>query len=126
MVDLSSLKNARLCGDFMIDEVELTAEPIVDAIGREAVARTRIVGEHFHLLIRSGLGEREMSITLYHEILEAASVASLRPPAAVCDFNEADFERAAHKMHEELGMASAGTLNRMLQSFGFGGEYGHG
>jgi hypothetical protein len=59
----------------------------------------RIVGKQLHLLIRAGLSQQELSITLYHEILEAASVASLHPPDRVMDFNEAAFERAAQSAH---------------------------
>lgn len=50
--------------------------------------------------------ERELSVMLYHEILEAAAVASADPPASVMNFNEADFERTAYAMHDELGGAS--------------------
>ncbi len=44
------------------------------------------------------------------------------PPASVLDFNEADFERAACAMHDELGEASPENLSRMLQLHGFGEE----
>ncbi len=49
-------------------------------MGREAIARTAIQGKSFTLLIRSELNARELSVTLYHEILEAASVGSIHPP----------------------------------------------
>ena len=71
---------------------------------------------------RAGLDERELSVTLYHEILEAAAAASADPPASVMDFNKADFERTAYAMHNELGEASPENLNRMLQLHGFGEE----
>lgn len=70
-------------------------------------------------LIRASLDEQELSITLYHEILEAASVASLHSPSTVADFNEGDFEQAAQTMHEKLGAVTPEKLNDMLQSFGF-------
>ena len=63
--------------------VGLSDEAIADAIGREAVARTRIVGRDFDLLIRAGLSQRELSVTLYHEILEAATVAVENPDPKV-------------------------------------------
>lgn len=85
----------------------------------EAAAQRRIVGREFRLLIRAGLSERELSVTLYHEILGAMFVASLEPPAAVLDFNEGDFEQAAQRMHEELGEATPAKPNALLQSFGF-------
>jgi hypothetical protein len=58
VIDLSAFQNLRLRGDFKIIRLELTDEPIADAIGREAVARTRIVGLDFDLLIRAGLSQR--------------------------------------------------------------------
>ncbi len=76
----------------------------------------------FRLLIRSSLNDEELSVTLYHEILEAAAVASSHPPDSVTNFTEADFELAARTTHDSLGEASPENLNRMLQFHGFGGE----
>jgi hypothetical protein len=122
MIDPASFKNVRLPGGFVIAEVEFTDEPMVDALEREAVAQTRIVGRDFRLLIRAGLSQRELSLSLYHEILEAASVASLNPPASVLEFNEGDFERAAQSAHDTWGDATPENLNRLLHSYGFRGE----
>jgi len=119
MIEPVSFKGVRLNGGFIIAGVQFTAAPMVDALEREAIAQTSIVGREFRLLIRAGLSERELSITLYHEILEAATVGSLRPPDTVMEFNEGDFERAAQAAHAELGNATPENLNRMLQSFGF-------
>ena len=122
MIDAATFKNTRLRGGFVIVRVEFTDEPMVDALGREAIAKTGIVGMKIDLLIRAGLDERELSVTFYHEILEAAAVGSADAPASVLDFNEADFERTAYAMHDELGAASPENLNRMLQLHGFGEE----
>jgi len=119
MIDPASFKDAKLRGGFIIQQVELTSAPMVDALDREAIAKTSIVGHRFQILIRAELTHEEISISLYHEILEAATVASLHPPERVVDFNEGDFERQAIKMHAELGEASVENLNRMLQFFGF-------
>jgi hypothetical protein len=94
----------------------------VDAIGRKAIAQTSAVARQFRLLVHSGLSEKELSITLYHEILEAASVAIASPPVGVMDFNEADFEQAAHDAHERWGNASPANLNLLLQFHGFRGQ----
>lgn len=67
MIDVGSFRNLRLRGGFLITEIEFTREPMVDALGREAAATTRIVGKQFRLLIRAGLSERELSVTFYHE-----------------------------------------------------------
>ena len=94
----------------------------MDGLGREAIGQTRAIVREFRLLIRSGLSEEELSITLYHEILEAASVATADPPSSVIDFNEADFERAARNAHERWGNASVMNLNLMLQFHGSRGK----
>lgn len=106
----------------MIQEIELTDGPIVDAIGRDAIAQTSVIARNFRLLMRSGLSAEELSITLYHEILEAASVAVSNPPPTIMDFNEADFERAAQDAHKRWGNASPANLNLLLQFHGFGGQ----
>ena len=122
MIDIGQFKNLQLHGGFIIQEIELTSGPIMDAIGREAIAQTSVFARNFRLLIRSGLSAEELSITLYHEILEAASVAVSNPPPTVMDFNEADFERAAQDAHKRWGNASPANLNLLLQFHGFGGQ----
>jgi len=119
MIDPASFKNVRLRGGFVITEIQITQAPMVDALEREAVAQTSIVGRNFRLLIREGLSERELSISIYHEILEAATVGMVRPPDIVMEFNEGDFESVAQDTHAELGNASPENLNRMLQFYGF-------
>ena len=59
---------------------------------------------------------------LYHELLEAMTVALEHPPSPMVMLNEAGFERAARQAYEEFGPASPENLDRMLQSFGFGQE----
>ncbi|HEY9172247.1 MAG TPA: hypothetical protein VI136_08195 [Verrucomicrobiae bacterium] len=80
------------------------------------------MGREFRLVIRAGLSRRELSVSLYHEILEAASVACLHPPASVMEFNEGNFERAARTAHDTWGDATPENLNRLLQTYGFRGE----
>jgi hypothetical protein len=122
VIDISQFKNLRLHGGFLIREIELADAPIADAIGREAVAQTSAIAGTFRLFIRSSLSDEELSITLYHEILEAASVAVADPLARVIDFNEADFERAAREAHERWGNASPANLNLLLQFHEFRGK----
>jgi hypothetical protein len=119
VISTDSFLNHRLAGVFFIAEIELTGEPLEDALGREAIAQTRIVGREFRLVIRSGLPDAELSITLYHEILEAATVASPHPPESVCELNEAGFEAAARHAQQTWGEASVENPNRMLQFYGF-------
>src|SRR5205809_6207925 len=119
MIDLSALQNLRLRGDFTIVRLELTNEPIADAIGREARARTRIVGRGFDLLIRAGLSQLELSVTLYHEILEAAKAVIENPPATFRELNEGDFDRAAYQSHGQVGAGSPQKLDWLSQLYGF-------
>lgn len=119
MIERTLFNGLKLRGGFTIVRVESTNEALVDALGREAIARTRIIGREFHVAVRPGLPQQELSVTIYHEILEAAAVASLDPPAAVLQLNEADFERAAYRADKDFGPASPESLNRLLQSFGF-------
>src|SRR5580765_8557093 len=106
MTDPAAFKSVPLPGGFLIADLPFTETPLLDALGREAVAQTRIVGREFRLLIKAGLSHRELSITLYHEILEAASVSSWPPPNSVMEFNEGDFEQAAQTAHERWGNAT--------------------
>jgi hypothetical protein len=119
MISLDLFQNLQLLGGFTIFGIEVTEGLLVDAIGREAIARTRIVGQRFSITIHSGLSDDELSVTIYHEALEAATVATIQPPPSVRDFNEGDFERAAYRAHEQFGVVSPENLNRMLQSYGF-------
>ena len=122
MINLDQFKDLPLHGGFIIIDVALTDAAIVDALGREAEGLTRITAGKFWLHIRAGLSDEELSITLYHEVLEAASVAVDDPPASVIDFNEADFEQAAQEAHKRWGNASPANLNLLLQFYGFRGK----
>lgn len=119
MMDVKRLVGVKLCGGFRIAAIEVSAEPLTDAIGRDAVAQTTISGREFRILIQPGLDEHELSVTLYHEVLEAASVGANECPGQVIEFNEADFERAAQAAHQRLGPANAANLNQMLEEYGF-------
>ena len=119
MIPLTQFDNLPLRGGFIISRVRRSQEPLVDALGREAVAETRVTGQRFELVLSAGQSDEELSVSLYHEILEAAAVACHDPPASVINFNEGDFEQAAQLMHTTLGEASPDNLDRMLQHFGF-------
>ena len=119
MIDLDSFQKLKIRGGFEIARIQLISDRLADALGREALAKTSIVGRRFEIAIRIPLSEEELSVSIYHEILEAATVASDTPPDSVRDFNEGEFERAAYRAHAELGEASVATIDRMLQSYGF-------
>lgn len=121
VLDLTPFQNLALRGGFLLVEVQLTAKPLLDPIERAATAQTIIRGQRFHIFLRADLDERELSVSLYHEVLEAATVAAERPPDAVLDLNEGHFEQAAQAAHERWGIASPRTLNQLLADFGFQG-----
>ena len=47
VIDIWQFKNLRLHGGFLIKDIGLTDEPIMDAIGREAVAQTSGIAREF-------------------------------------------------------------------------------
>ena len=118
-MDLSVFQNARLTGGFTLLRVETSREPFTDAIGRPALAKTSIIGRRFEITVAEGLDDRELSVTLYHEVLEAANVAADPAPDSVLELNEQDFDHIAYDMHDRLGAATPLNLNRMLEMFHF-------
>jgi hypothetical protein len=118
--EFSSIQGTRLPDGYLIESLQFLEEPLLDPAGRPAVALTRIVGRELRVVLSARLNDQEKSVSLYHEILEAMTVAVAAPPPSVVDFNEADFERAGYDAHERFGPASPETLNRMLQFYGFG------
>jgi hypothetical protein len=122
MIDLNALSGAHLLGGFVIVSVSVTAEPFLDSLGRPVIAQTRIAGRKFHITLLYSADDKECSVSTYHEVLEAMTVASENPPSSVIDFNEADFERAGYQAYEQFGAVTPESLNRMLQFYGFQGE----
>jgi hypothetical protein len=119
MINPASFRDLKLHGGFILKDVVFATEPMLDALNREALAKTTIIGQEFRITLQAGLSQEEISVSLYHEILEAATLASLNPPQSVIDFNEGDFEQKAIETHGRIGEASLENLNRMLQFFGF-------
>jgi hypothetical protein len=57
VINLASLLQKPLADSFRISEIDLTHKALEDALGRQAIAQTRIVGREFWLSIRAGLPE---------------------------------------------------------------------
>ena len=121
VLDLAAFENLSLCGGFLLVEVRRTEQFLLDPIGRPAAAQTLIRGKRLRILLRDDMDDEELSISLYHEVLEAAAVAAENPPASVMEFNEGNFEQAARAAHARYGCASPQNLNEMLAEFGFKG-----
>src|SRR5688500_10039595 len=72
VLELSPFQNLELRGGFIIAEAQLTAEPLLDPLERAASAQTIIRAQRFHIFLRADMDEQELSVSLYHEVLEAA------------------------------------------------------
>ncbi len=119
MLELDVFADLPLRGGLRLKEVRRASAPLVDAIGRPAVARTFIIGNVLEVELQRDLSDEETSVSLYHEVIEGATLAVLRPPAATIDLNEAGFETAARQAYSTFGLATPAALNAMLASFGF-------
>jgi hypothetical protein len=119
VLDLVAFRNIPLGAGFSIVDVRLTAQSLLDPLGRPAAAQTLIRGSRFHILLREGMNEEELSLSLYHEVLEAATVAAENPPESVMELNEGDFEESARSAHARYGIAFPTHLNGMVEKFSF-------
>lgn len=119
MRDLNVFTHRPLRGGLLLQSVSLASEPMIDALGRPAVARTLIIGNVLEIELESAMSDEEISISLYHEVLEGATVALAHPPAGVLDLNEAGFELAAQRAHADFGPATPAGLDALLAAFGF-------
>ena len=114
-----AFRNLPLPGGFLLASVELDANPLTDAIGRAALAKTTVEGSALTITLALGQSDEEQSISLYHELLEGLTVAWSIPPAAVIEFCEADFEREAREAHNRFGVASPASVLAFLAAFDF-------
>jgi len=118
-MDLDQFSNLQLPEGFRLLGVELVDLPMLDAIGRPALARAVIENGTIAIYLARDQTPTEMSVSIYHEVMEAMTVAVVSPPPAVCDLNEAGFERAAIDAHRRCGLANAASVLTFLRDFGF-------
>jgi hypothetical protein len=90
-----------------------------DAIGRPALARAVIEGHTVSIEIASAQTPDELSVSIYHKLLEAMTVGVQSPPRAVRDLNESGFEQAAQDAHRLHGLANPRNVLTFLSDFGF-------
>ncbi|MGZ3385829.1 MAG: hypothetical protein ACXWNF_12805 [Isosphaeraceae bacterium] len=69
--------------------------------------------------IAPGLSPEEQSITIYHEVIEVASLQAKQPPPTVLDLSEQEIDLLAKMAHEQYGLATVETLNHLLRDLGF-------
>jgi len=118
-LDLGSFADVELRGGFSIESVVRETEAMVDNLRRPALASTSTIAGRMNIRIADGLSPEEESISMYHEVLEAATVSSFNAPSSVWDLNEAGFEELAQSFQTELGMATPENLSTMLERMGF-------
>jgi hypothetical protein len=117
-MDLTSFNEINLPGGFHLRAVQISSVEMIDPLGRPALAKSVIEGENISILIIS-LPDNETSISIYHEILEALTVAYDSPPESVMMMNEADFEVAAYEAHKKFGFATPSSVLLFLRGYGF-------
>jgi hypothetical protein len=119
MPALGTFRNLPLRGGLILREIVFAADPFTDAIGRPALARALITGTDVQIQLAPESDEASLSISIYHEVLEAVAISVISPPAAVAAMNEGAFEAAAISAYETFGPAAPDTVNRMLEMHGF-------
>ncbi len=90
-----------------------------DAVGRPDLARALIEGRTISIEIATAQALEELSVSIYHELLEAMTVGVQSPPRAVWDLNEAGFEQVAQGAHRLHGLANSRSVIIFLSEFGF-------
>lgn len=117
--DLSSFRELPLPGGFILTAIDAVPGPLLDPIGRKALAKTTIQGSRISIVFDQSQPDEEQSVSIYHELLEGLTVAVARPPAEVEEFCEGDFEREARGALARFGVATPVSVLTFLASFGF-------
>ena len=118
-VRLEDFRALRLPGGFLLSEIVLDSRGMLDPMGRPALAKAEIHGATIRIQILAGLPTEEVSISIYHELLEALTVGVDQAPLQVVDFREGDFEKAARDGHARYGLATSTSVLIFLYANGF-------
>lgn len=118
-MDLEQFNDLQLPQGFRLLGVETAEAPMLDAIGRPALARAVIENSTVSIYVAADQSPAEISVSIYHELLEAMTVGVPSPPIDVCDLNEAGFEQAAKDAHRRHGLANSSSVLIFLREFGF-------
>lgn len=117
--DLASFRELPLPGGFVLDSIAAVPGPLIDPIGRAALARTTIHAGRIAIVLDEQQSAEDQSISIYHELIEGLTVAVPIAPGAVMEFSEADFEREARRAFDTFGVATPTTVITFLTNFGF-------
>ena len=118
-MDLEQFNDLQLPQGFRLLGVEIAEAPMLDAIGRPALARAVIENSTISIYLAVDQSPAEISVSIYHEVLEAMTVGVQSPPAEVCDLNEAGLEQAAREAYRRHGLANPASVLTFLREFGF-------
>jgi hypothetical protein len=117
-MDLNSFDGLSLPGGFHLQAIRFADANMIDPLGRPALAKSVIEGSNISISVLS-LSDMEISISIYHEILEALTVAHNSPPESILMLNEAGFEQAAQDAHQKYGFATPSSVIEFLRNYGF-------
>ena len=78
--DLISFRELPLPGGFVLISILAVPGPLIDPIGRAALAKTTIHGARIAIVFDESQSAEEQSISIYHELIEGLTVAMARPP----------------------------------------------
>lgn len=77
-MNLEDFEFLSLRGGFLLQEITVQETPMFDAMGRPALAKTSIIGTNLRIELAASTPDSEqISISIYHEVLEATAVAAL-------------------------------------------------
>jgi hypothetical protein len=105
-------------GHFIFEIVGVEGK-MLDPIGRPALAKAIIEGKRITIQISSDLDEREVGISIYHEVLESLAVALDEPPESVMELNESGFEKLAQEAYLQYGYPTPEIMLSWIKKWDF-------
>jgi hypothetical protein len=118
-VNLTAFDNLEFPSGHFIESIRLVEAKMLDPIGRPALAKSIIEGKRIRIEISDQLDSREVAVSIYHEVLEALTVAVDTPPQSVLELNEAGFEKEAHEAYAIYDSPTPERVLSWIKSKGF-------
>jgi hypothetical protein len=115
---LHTLDGATLPGGIRIRSVTL-ADEIEHIAGGTALAQNSIIGNDVIITLASNQSNRQVAISIYHELIEVAIYKTrLNPPAALANLTESGIDALARRYYNTLGVPDVQKLTTMLRELG--------
>jgi hypothetical protein len=118
-VNFVDFENLEFPSGHFIESIRLVEAKMLDPIGRPALAKSIIEGKRIRIEISDQLDSREIAVSIYHEVLEALTVAVDAPPQSVMELNEAGFEKEACEAYDVFGSPTPEIVLSWIKSKGF-------